>query len=194
MPKMGDAMTEAAILEAAFGAGSTVGLYAFWLGIAAAFKDPDGVSGISLAELRALFPLLEILDLVGRGGAGAVYRARQPALNRLVALKMILAGNLASEADVARFHAEAQAAADHRRDAGLVDDVDVEIRDEDIDFQTTRSSGAGAGPERRRSLGRLRSALPSRPWIGRGQLMPRAARCSISPRKNGRSLGSTRFS
>ena len=34
----------------------------------------------------------------------------------------------------------------------------------------------------------VRSALPSRPWIGRGQLMPRAARCSIRPRKNGRSL------
>ena len=40
----------------------------------------------------------------------------------------------------------------------------------------------------------VRTALPSRPWIGIGQLMPRAVRWSMRPRKNGRSLGFTRFS
>ena len=39
-----------------------------------------------------------------------------------------------------------------------------------------------------------RSTAPSLPWTGTGQGTPRAARCSINPRKNGRSLASTRFS
>ena len=65
----------------------------------------------SVAELAPLFPAFEIQALIGRGGMGAVYRARQAALDRLVAVKVLPLEVSVDEEFAERFRREARALA-----------------------------------------------------------------------------------
>jgi predicted Ser/Thr protein kinase len=71
----------------------------------AAFQPPN------IEEIARLFPQLEIIAFIGKGGMGAVYKARQPALDRIIALKIIPPQTAAGPGFIQRFNREARALA-----------------------------------------------------------------------------------
>src|SRR6516162_1252714 len=83
----------------------------------AGFSTASGAAGQSgfvppsVHEIAQLFPQLEILELIGKGGMGAVYKARQPGLDRLVAVKILPPQAGADPGFTERFTREARALA-----------------------------------------------------------------------------------
>ncbi|HEY2081734.1 MAG TPA: serine/threonine-protein kinase, partial [Verrucomicrobiae bacterium] len=117
-------------------------------GLATEGGAPPGTPAFTpppIAELAKLFPQLEILEVIGQGGMGAVYKARQPALDRFVALK-ILAPRTGGDLDFSgRFSREARALArlNHPNIVGV------------YDFGTVSSPSPSEKPEDKPGIGTM---------------------------------------
>jgi WD40 repeat protein/serine/threonine protein kinase len=95
---------------------------------AAAMEPLQALPGSASPEDPRRFGDYELLEEIAHGGMGVVYRARHTKLNRVVALKMLLLGQFASDQAIRRFQREAQAAAALRH-PGIVSVHEVGVVD-----------------------------------------------------------------
>src|SRR5579872_5219329 len=101
-------------------------------------KSPEFHTSVmtSPTPIGGSIPGYEIIEELGRGGMGIVYKARQVSLNRLVALKVVIGGSFAGPVEKARFQMEAEAVARlHHKNIVQVYDIGKHAEVEYIAFE-----------------------------------------------------------
>jgi hypothetical protein len=128
---------------------------------------PDDLEASPAADSTRQFGDYELIEQLGRGGMGVIYKARQLRLNRLVAIKMISAGEFASPTLIQRFHREAEAAANLNH-PNIVPIFEIgELRGQHF-YSMQLVDGTSAPPA---SITALRTATRSSPFVpGRREL------------------------